>query len=144
MLERELHQLRQIIRADAFALASSSTPQRGSGQAANADRRTTAIQSGLLKRLGDVSSTRAAEAGGTHAQAKASAPGKADEGQAAAHPHRPARPHQGDRAHAGSVRIEAWRSPTLRRAAASIWSLVLSNSSQRAPLPTRPSVDRPS
>jgi hypothetical protein len=142
MLEREVHQLRQIIRADAFALGSRSTPSADRARLRTQIDIRTALQSGLLKRLGGISSPGTAEARGTNAQAKACSRGKAHQGHLAVDPVRPARPHQDDRAHAGSVQVEAWRSPAVRRAASSIWSLVMRNSSQRAPLWTRSSVDR--
>jgi hypothetical protein len=68
-LEREVHQLTQIIAANAFALASKSTSiaDRAGLQKQIAIR--TTMWAGLLKRLGGDSSLGAAELRGAHAQA---------------------------------------------------------------------------
>jgi hypothetical protein len=69
-LEREIHQLTQIIAADAFALASKSTPIADrAGLRKQIDIRT-AMWAGLLKQLSSDSSLGTAELRGTH-EAKA-------------------------------------------------------------------------
>jgi hypothetical protein len=85
-IEREIHQLTQIIAADAFALASRSTP--------NADRVglqkqieiRSVLWAGLLKQLSGASSLSPAELRGPRAQAKANSRSEAHEGQVAANP----------------------------------------------------------
>jgi hypothetical protein len=68
-LEREIHQLTQIIGADAFALASRSTPVADrAGLLKQIEIRST-LWAGLLKRLSGASSLSAAELKGPHAQA---------------------------------------------------------------------------
>jgi hypothetical protein len=93
-LEREIHQLTQIIAADAFALASKSTP--------GADRaglqRQIAIRSaqwaGLLKKLSGASTLETTELGVVpRAQAEARSRSQAHQGDIAANPVSPARPH---------------------------------------------------
>jgi hypothetical protein len=92
-IEREIHQLTQIIAANAFALASRSTP--------NADRvglqKQIEIRSilwaGLLKQLSGASSLSPAELRGPAAQAKAYPRSQAHEGQVAANPLSPASSH---------------------------------------------------
>ena len=92
-IERDIHQLTQIIAANAFALASTSTP--------NADRaglqRQIEIRSirwaGLLKQLSGASSLSPAELRGPRAQAKAYPRSEAHEGSAAANALSPASPH---------------------------------------------------
>jgi hypothetical protein len=92
-IEREIHQLTQIIAANAFALASRSTP--------NADRvglqKQIEIRSilwaGLLKQLSGASSLSPAELRGPRAQAKAYPRSEAREGQVAANPLSAASPH---------------------------------------------------
>jgi hypothetical protein len=70
-LEREIHQLTQIIGANAFALVSKSTPIADrAGLRKQIDIRTT-MWSGLLKQLSSDSSLDTAELRGAHAQAKA-------------------------------------------------------------------------
>jgi hypothetical protein len=70
-LEREIHQLIQIIAADAFALASKSTPIADrAGLRKQLDMRTT-MYTGLLKQLGRVSTTAVAGLRAPRAQAKA-------------------------------------------------------------------------
>ena len=92
-IEREIHQLTQIIAANAFALSSRSTP--------NADRVglqkqieiRSVLWAGLLKRLSGASSLSPAELKGPRAQAKAYPRSEAHEGQAAANPLSAASPH---------------------------------------------------
>ena len=92
-IEREIHQLTQIIAANAFALASRSTP--------NADRvglqKQIEIRSilwtGLLKQLSGASSLSPAELRGPRAQTKAYPRSEAHEGHVAASPLSPASPH---------------------------------------------------
>jgi hypothetical protein len=92
-IEREIHQLTQIIAANAFALASRSTP--------NADRvglqKQIEIRSilwaGLLKQLSGASSLSPAELRGPRAQAKAYPRSEAHKGQVAANPLSAASPH---------------------------------------------------
>jgi hypothetical protein len=92
-LEREIHQLIQIIGADAFALASKSTRIADrAGLQRQIDIRT-AMWAGLLKQLGGDSSFGAAELRGAHAQAKAYPRSEAHEGGITANPVSHARPH---------------------------------------------------
>jgi hypothetical protein len=56
MPEREVHQLRQIIRANAFALVSKSTPIADRARLRKQIDIRTALRSGLLKQLSGVSS----------------------------------------------------------------------------------------
>jgi hypothetical protein len=56
MLEREVRQLRQIIRADAFALVSKSTPIADRARLRKQIDIRTATWRGLLKQLSGVSS----------------------------------------------------------------------------------------
>ncbi len=92
-LEREIYQLTQIIRADAFALVSKSTPVADrAGLQKQIDIRTI-MWAVLLKQLGDDSSLGAAELRGANAQAKAYPRSEAHEGHIASSPVSPARPH---------------------------------------------------
>ena len=102
-LEREIHQLTQIIGANAFALAAKSTPgaDRAGLQKQIAIR--SARWAGLLKQLSGASSLSAAELRGPHAQAKAPARSEAHQGDIAANPVSFARAHQRDQAGAGEV-----------------------------------------
>ena len=92
-IEREIHQLTQIIAANAFALASRSTP--------NADRVglqkqieiRSVLWAGLLKQLSGASSLSPAELRGPRAQTKAYPRNEAHEGHVAASPLSPANPH---------------------------------------------------
>ena len=92
-IEREIHQLRQIIRADAFALASKSTriADRAKLQKQIAIRTTLSV--GLLKQLSGASSLSTAEPRGPRAQAKSYSRSQANQGQVAANPLSPASPH---------------------------------------------------
>jgi hypothetical protein len=91
-LEREIHQLTQIIAANVFALASKSTP--------NADRAglqrqigiRSALWAGLLKKLSGASNLETTESGGPRAQ-EVYLRSQAHEGGIAANPISPARPH---------------------------------------------------
>ena len=92
-LEREVHQLRQIIRADAYALASKSTPIADKARLQKQIDIRTALWAGLLKQLSGASSLGTAEPRGPRAQAKAYPRSEAHEGQVAANPLSPASPH---------------------------------------------------
>jgi hypothetical protein len=87
-IEREIHQLRQIIRADAFALGSKSThiADRAKLQKQMAIRTTLSV--GLLKQLSGASSLDT-----PRAQTKAYPRSEADEGRVAANPVSPPSPH---------------------------------------------------
>jgi hypothetical protein len=92
-LEREIHQLTQIIAANAFALASRSTP---SADRAGLQRQIgirSARWAGLLKQLGGASTLETTEPGGPRAQAETDLRSQAHEGRLAANPVRPARPY---------------------------------------------------
>jgi hypothetical protein len=92
-LEREIHQLTQIIGADAFALVSKSTPIADRARLhKQIDIRTT-MWAGLLKQLGGDSSLDTAELRGAHAQAKAYSRSEAHEGRIIANLLSAARPH---------------------------------------------------
>ena len=102
-LEREIHQLTQIIGADAFALASKFTPGADRAGLQRQIEIHSDLWAGLLKRLSGASSLSAAELRGPHAQAKAPARSEAHQGSIAANPVSSARAHQRDRAGAGEV-----------------------------------------
>ena len=93
VLEREIHQLRQIIGADAFALASKSTPIADRARLQKQIDIRTTIWAGLLKQRSGDSSLDTAELRGAHAQAKAYSRSEAHEGRIATNPVSPARPH---------------------------------------------------
>jgi hypothetical protein len=93
MLEREVHQLRQIVRADAFALVSKSTPIADSARLRKQIDIRTTLRSDLLKQLSGVLSLGTAEPRGSRAQAKAYSRSEAHEGRIAANPLSAARPH---------------------------------------------------
>ena len=92
-IEREIHQLTQIIAANAFALASRSTP--------NADRVglqkqieiRSVLWAGLLKQLSGASSLSPAELRGPRAQTKTYPRREANEGSVAANPPSHVSPH---------------------------------------------------
>ena len=91
MLERKIYQLRQIIRADAYTLASKSTPHADKAAAeANSD---THHHVGRPVERDGASSQDTAEPRGPRAQAKAYPRSKTHEGRVAANPDSPARPH---------------------------------------------------
>jgi|SRR5450631_980650 hypothetical protein len=92
-LEREIHQLTQIIRANTYALVSKSTPIMDRGQTAKAIDIRTTMWAGLLKQLSGDSSLGTAEPGGSRAQAKAYSRSEAHEGRIATNPVSPTRPH---------------------------------------------------
>ena len=92
-LEREIHQLTQIIRANTYALVSKSTPIMDRGQTAKAIDIRTTMWAGLLKQLSGDSSLGTAEPGGSRAQAKAYSRSEAHEGRITTNPVSPARPH---------------------------------------------------
>ena len=100
-LEHEIRQLTQIIGADAFALASKSTPAADRAGLRKQIEIRSALWVGLLKRLSGASNPSAVELRGPHAQAKAPARSEAHQGDVAANPAGPARTHQGDQAGAG-------------------------------------------
>jgi hypothetical protein len=93
VLEREIHQLRQIIGADAFALASKSTPIADRARLQKQIAIRTTMRVGLSKELGGGSSLGTAEPRGSHAQAKAYSRSQANEGRVAENPVSPASPH---------------------------------------------------
>jgi hypothetical protein len=92
-IEREIHQLTQIIAADAFALATRSTPiaDRAGLQKQIEIRR--ALWAGLLKQLSGVSSLSTAELRGRRAQAKAYSRSEAHEGRLPSNPVSPPSPY---------------------------------------------------
>jgi hypothetical protein len=93
VLEREIHQLRQIIRADAYALISKSTPITDKARLRKQMDIRTAMWSGLSKQLSGDSSRGTAETRGPRAQTKAYPRSEAHEGHIASNPVSPARPH---------------------------------------------------
>jgi hypothetical protein len=93
MLEREIHQLRQIIRADAYALASKSTPLADRARLQKQIAIRTTMWVGLSKGLDGGSSLGTAEPRGPRAQAKVYPRSKTLEERVAANPDSPARPH---------------------------------------------------
>ena len=93
MLEREIHQLRQIIGANAYALISKSTPIADRARLRTQIDIRTAMRSGLLKQLSGVLSLGTAEPRGSRAQAQAYSRSEAHEGRIAANPLSAARPH---------------------------------------------------
>ena len=93
-LEREVHQLRQIIRADAYALASKSTPIADRARLQKQIAVRTTMWVGFSKELtSGASGMGTAETRGPHAQAKTYPRSEAHEGQAAANPLSAASPH---------------------------------------------------
>ena len=93
VLEREIHQLRQVIRADAYALASKSTPIADRVRLQEQIAIRTTMRVGLSKELSGGSSLGTAEPRGSHAQAKAYSRSQANEGRVAENPLSPASPH---------------------------------------------------
>ena len=92
-LEREIHQLTQIIAANAFALASKSTPIADRAGLQKQIEIRSAMWSGLLKQLNGGSSLGTAALRGPRAQAKAYPRSEAHEGHIASNPDSPATPH---------------------------------------------------
>jgi hypothetical protein len=92
-IEREIHQLRQIIRADAYALGSKSTPVADRVRLQKKIAIRTTMRVGLSKELGGGSSLGTTEPRGSHAQAKAYSRSQANEGRVAKSPLSPASPH---------------------------------------------------
>ena len=92
-LEREIHQLTQIIGANAFALVSKPTPIADRARLQKQIDIRTTMWAGLLKQLGGDSSLGTAELRGAHAQAKAYSRSEAHEGRIATNPVGPASPH---------------------------------------------------
>jgi hypothetical protein len=99
-LEREIHQLTQIIGANAYALVSKSTPIADRARLQKQIDIRAAMSSGLLKQLSSDSSLGTAGPGGQHAQAKAYSRSEAHEGRITPNPISPARPHQRDQTNA--------------------------------------------
>jgi len=93
VLEREIHQLRQIIGANAYALISKSTSIADRARLRTQIDIRTAMRSGLLKQLSGVLSLGTAEPRGSRAQAKASSRSEAHEGRVASNPISPPSPH---------------------------------------------------
>ena len=92
VLEREI-QLRQIIRADAYALASKSTPIADRARLQKQIAIRTTMWVGLSKELSGGSSLGTAEPRGSHAQAKTYSRSEANEGRVAEKPLSPASSH---------------------------------------------------
>jgi hypothetical protein len=92
-IEREIHQLTQIIAADAFALASRSTTSADRAGLQKQIEIRSALWAGLLKQLSGVSSLSTAELRGPREQAKAYPRSEANEGSVAANLLSPASPH---------------------------------------------------
>jgi hypothetical protein len=93
VLEHEIDQLRQITRADAYALTSKSTPIADRARLQKQIAIRTTMWIGLSKELSGDSSLGTAEPRGPRAQAKAYPRSKTHEGHVAANPDSPARPH---------------------------------------------------
>jgi hypothetical protein len=102
-LEREIHQLIQIIGANAFALVSKSTPIADRARLQKQMDIRAAMWSGLLKQLSSDSSLGTAEPRGPRAQAKAYSRSEAHEGRNTPNSISPARPHQRDQTNAREV-----------------------------------------
>jgi hypothetical protein len=102
-LEREIHQLAQIIGSNAFALASKSTPIADRAGLQKQIEIRSALWAGLLKQLGGASSLGTAALGGPHAQAKEPVRSEAHQGGTATNPVSTAHAHQRDQANAGEV-----------------------------------------
>ena len=93
VLEREIHQLRQIIWADAYALTSKATPITDRARLQKQIAIRTTMWVGLSKELSGASSLGTAEPRGPRAQAKAYPRSEANEGSVAANPLSPASSH---------------------------------------------------
>jgi hypothetical protein len=100
-LEREIHQLTQIIGANAFALASKSTPIADRAGLQKQIEIRSVLWAGLLKQLNGASSLGTGELRGPPAQAKGPARREAHQGGIAANPVGSAHAHQRDQANAG-------------------------------------------
>jgi hypothetical protein len=92
-LDREIHQLAVIIRANAYALVAKSTPIADRARLQKQIDIRTAMLGGLLKQLSGDSSLGTAEPRGPHAQAKKYSRSEAHEGGIAANSVSPASPH---------------------------------------------------
>jgi hypothetical protein len=92
-LEREIHQLTQIIAANVFALASRSTPNADRAGLQRQIKIRSALWAGLLKQLSGASNLETTEPGGPRAQAEAYSRSQAHEGRIAGNPISPARPY---------------------------------------------------
>jgi hypothetical protein len=100
-LEREIHQLTQIIAADAFALASKSTPVADRAGLRKQIEIRSVLWAGLLKRLSGASNLSAAELRGPHAQRNEAERSGAHQGRIAPDPGGSAQAHQRDQAGPG-------------------------------------------
>ena len=89
-LEREVRQLTQIIRANAFALARKSTPHADRAGLQRQMELRAAMRRGLSKQLGGASNLATAELGALHGGAHGS-------------PHAPAAAYSRSQAHEGNV-----------------------------------------
>ena len=89
-LEREIHQLTQIIGSNAFALASKSTPLADRARLQRQIEMRSTLWVGLLKQLSGASSLGTADLGGPRAQAKEPVRSEAHQGPIAANPVSPA------------------------------------------------------
>jgi hypothetical protein len=92
-LEREIHQLTQIIGANAFALVSKSTPIADKARLEKQIDIRTTMWAGLLKQLGGDPSLATAELRGAHAQAKPYPRSEAHEGGIGTNSISPGSPH---------------------------------------------------
>ncbi len=92
-LEREIRQLTQIIAADAFALASRSTPGADRAGLQRQIGIRSARWAALLKQLSGASTQETTEPGVPRAQVEARLRSQAHQGDIAANPVSPARPH---------------------------------------------------
>jgi hypothetical protein len=92
-LEREIHQLTQIIGSNAFALASKFTPIADRAGLQKQIEIRSALWAGLLKQLSGGSGPGTADPGGRHAQTKELARSEAHQGDIASNPVRSARAH---------------------------------------------------
>jgi hypothetical protein len=102
-LEREIHQLTQIIGSSAFALASRSTLNADRARLQKQIEILSTLWAGLLKQLSGASSLSTADLGGPYAQAKEPVRSEAHQGGIATDPVRAAHAHQRDQANAGEV-----------------------------------------
>ena len=102
-LEREIHQLTQIIGSNAFALASKSTPIADRAGLQKQIEIRSARWAGLLKQLSGASGLGTSELRDSHAQAKGPVRSEAHQGGVAINPVSSAHAHQRDQANAGEV-----------------------------------------
>ena len=92
-LEREIHQLTQIIAANSFALASKSTPGADRAGLQKQIGIRSARWAALLKQLSGASTLETTELGVPRAQIEGRSRSQAHQGDIAANPVSPARPH---------------------------------------------------